>query len=178
MRWLDPDLYDEDWDRRLAEYSVHLDALATLVPSEIIDLARDPRFDLHEAHFVEVDVDVPAATVRLVTDAVTPDGEWHRLSLSFEGASVVPENFQKIAFALGAEYRATGGFGPAGTIIHYQEVDRAADGRFVLRLRLWPFHEFEVLFRRVTSTDAPSARPPRGRRGTLRVTPSRDIQRR
>jgi hypothetical protein len=175
MRWLDPDLDDADWDQRLAEYVAHLDALAPSLPPEVLDLARTPRFDLHDAQFVEVDFNVPAETVRLVADAVTPDGEWHRLSLFFEGASVVPDNFQKIAFALGAEYRATGGFGPTGTIIHYQEVDRAADGRFVLRLRLWPFYEFEVWFRVVTSTDAPSARPPRGRRRTLRLIPSRDI---
>jgi hypothetical protein len=178
MRWLDPDLDDEDWDRRLAEYSAHLDALTPSLPPEIVDLARNARFDLHDAQFVEVAVDVPAETVRLVADAATPEGEWHRLSLFFEGASVLPENFQKIAFALGAEYRATGGFGPTETIIHYQEVDRAADGRFVLRLRLWPFHEFEVWFRGVTSTDRPSARPSRGRRGTLRLIPSPDISER
>jgi len=176
MRWLDPDLDDGEWANRLAEYSAHLDAMSPALPAEVLDLARNGRFDFHDAQFVEAEVDVPAEKVRLVADAVTPQGEWHRLTLHFEGATVVPENYQKLAFALGALYRTTGRFGSTGTVIHYQEVDRAPDGRFILRLRLWPFHEFEVWFRRVASTDVPGDRPARGRKATLRVTPSRDIR--
>jgi len=129
---------------------------------------------MHDAYPIDIDINVPAETVRIVVDATTPEGEWHRLSLFFEEAAVVPDNFQRLAFAVGAQFRATDAFGPTATIIHYQEIDLADDGRYVLRLRLWPFHEFEVWFGRLATTDVPSERPRRPR-GNLHVIPSRDI---
>ena len=143
--------------------------------AEVLALARDGQFDLHDAHPVDIDIDVPWRPVRIVADASTPAGEWHRLALLFEGAAVVPDNFQRLAFAVGAAFRKTGPFGPTTTVIHYQELDIAADGRYVLRLRLWPFHEFEVWFRRMTSTDAPVDRPGGRSRGDMSIVPSRDI---
>ena len=176
MRWLDPDLDDEDWEDRLAAYSSHLDVIGPQLPAEVLALAREERFDLHDGRFVELDINVPAETVRIVVDASTPEGEWHRLSLLFEGASVVPDNLQRLGFAVRAEFRPTRWSRyRTTTIIHYQEVDIADDGRYVLRLRLWPFHEFAVLFRKLSSTDASIERPPNARAGNFHVIPSRDI---
>jgi len=38
-------------------------------------------------------------------------------------------------------------WGTTRTVIRAHEVDRGPDATFMLRLRLWPFHEFALAFR-------------------------------
>jgi hypothetical protein len=72
-------------------------------------------------------------------------GDDRGLDLRFEDAVIVPDNYRALAFVIETVFRAEG-WGPMRTIILAQEVDVLETGRFVLRLRLEPFHAFAIEF--------------------------------
>jgi hypothetical protein len=67
------------------------------------------------------------------------------VELAFLHGQIVPDDLQALAYAVGARFH-TDQWGDATTVVLAQEIDILADGRFVLRLRLWPFHAFAIEF--------------------------------
>jgi hypothetical protein len=144
MRWYTDAAYEDDatWDALLAEYGAHLAGLADSLPPDLRALATNPGLNLHDAEFIEVALDPPSKRVEMVVRLGDADRSW--LALRFRDAEIVPDNYQALAYAIGAVY-AENDWGGVITTIRAQEVDRS-DGRSVLRLRLWPFHEFAIHF--------------------------------
>jgi hypothetical protein len=157
MRWLDPDLVDDDWDERLADYDAYLAKIGHRLTPEVLAIASDPRFALHDSTFAEVIVDFRDDSITMLIDAGDLQVGYRRLNLRFEGAEVVGGNVQAFGYAVIAEF-------PNGTqrkstlsvtVIRYVEVDLLDEGRFVLRLRLWPFHEVAIAFNRLSIDESP-----------------------
>ena len=84
------------------------------------------------------------------------------------GASIVPDNLQQLSYAVLAEFRPSRWSRYRSvTEVRAQEVDLVADGRYALRLRLWPFHEFAVEFDGFSLNDEAIAKRPRARVGSF-----------
>jgi hypothetical protein len=84
------------------------------------------------------------------------------LSLSFDRATILPDDLQRVADAVGAEFRANH-WHPRRTVteIFRHQVDVLPDGRCALHLVLWPFHEFSIEFSGFSLVELPlSARGP------------------
>lgn len=163
----DAELDEDEWDRRVGEYSTHLASIKGRLPAGAVALATDPALDLHDGRFVLVELDRAMQRLTLVVDVGSLQVGYRRLSLSFDDIQIVPDNLHLVAEAVGASFRPNHWHtGTAVTEIRWQEVDIEADGRFVLRLRLWPFHEFGIQFRALSFTfeehpTRPATRPGR-----------------
>lgn len=161
MRWFTDDAYEAeegDWDRVLAGYQAHVDSISPQLPPDLLCLATQPRLNLHDARFREVRVDREAAAVDLVADCGDLQVGYRRITLRFESATIVPDNLYLLAEAVGAEFRSNHWHrGRTVTEIRAQEVDLGDDGKFVLRLRLWPFYEFAVEFAAISLDEVPLA---------------------
>ena len=176
MRWLTDaaaDVDDADWDRRVSAYSEHLADIAPRLPRVTHALATDPVLDLHDGRFELVEVDREAGRVTMVIDAGALDMGYRQLALRFDEAAIVPDNLWLLAEAVGASFRPNHWRRERGvTEIRYQEVDLLRDGRFVLRLRLWPFHEFAVEFGAFSYSEVPIAARPAARPGRFVIHPA------
>jgi hypothetical protein len=172
MRWLtdDADANDDDWDEVVAAYEAHLSEIVPQLPAALAALATDPRLDLHDGRFREVTVDREAQEIVMVIDCGNLQVGYRRLTLRFDRAAVVPDNLQLLAAAIGAEFRSNHWHqGTSVTEIRVIEVDVLPGRRFVLRLRLWPFHEFAIEFGALSiAEEALDARGP-ARAGTFVV---------
>lgn len=159
MRWFTDEAYEAgEWDRLLTDYGAHLDSISPQLPSDLRALATEPSLNLHDARFHEVMVDPELRLIELVVDCGDLQVGYRRATLRFEDATLVPDNVQLLAYAVGAEFRSNHWHrGRAVTEIRAQEVDLAPGGRFVLRLRLWPFYEFAVDFAAVSVVEVPLA---------------------
>jgi hypothetical protein len=150
MRWFTDEAYasdDTDWDEVVAAYSAHLAEVVPQMPTALAGLATDPRLDLHDGRFREVTVDREGQEIAMVIDCGDLQVGYRRLTLMFDRAAVVPDNLQLLAEAIGAEFRSNHWHqGRSVTEIRVVEVDVLPGGRFTLRLRLWPFHEFAIEF--------------------------------
>lgn len=150
MRWFTDEAYASDdthWDELVAAYSAHLAEVRPQLPTALAALATDPRLDLHDGRFREVRVDREAQEIVMVIDCGDLQEGYRRLTLRFEGAAVVPHNLHLLAEAIGAEFRPNHWHQRRSvTEIRVVEVDLLPGGRFILRLRLWPFHEFAIEF--------------------------------
>lgn len=159
MRWFTDAVYegeDDDWDRSVGGYATRLAEIVPRLPADLAALATDPRLDLHDGRFQEVTVDLEAQEVTMVIDGGDLLVGYHRLTLHFRGTTIVPHNLQRLAAAVGAEFRANHWHQRRTvTEIQAQEIDLLPDGRFVLRLRLWPFHEFAIEFAMFSLAEAP-----------------------
>ena len=146
-------------------------SLDARLPHDLAALATDPRFALHDGRFHEVAVDPATQAVTMVIDCGDLQVGYRRLSLSFDGATIVPDDLQRLADAIGAEFRANHWHQRRTvTEIRRQEVDVLPDGRYVLRLRLWPFYKFAIEFSGFSLVEVPmSARGP-ARAGRFTVT--------
>lgn len=145
MRWFTDaanEADDASWDAMLAAYQEHLARLLGSLPPDLAALGTDPRRNLHDARFHAIHVDREAETVEMVV--VLLGGE--ALRLRFGDAAFIPDNLQLVAYAVGATF-VTDHWGTTYTQIRASEVDVADDGRYVIRFRLWPFHEFGIAFR-------------------------------
>jgi hypothetical protein len=160
MRWYTDAAYEDDatWDVMTAEYGVHLGRIADTLPTDLRALATEPDLNLHDAEFIEVAVDPPSRRVEMVVRL--GDANRSCLALRFRDAEIVPENYQALAFAIGAIY-AENDWGGIITVVRAQEVDRS-EGRSVLRLRLWPFHEFAIHFGSMSLERREPAPDPKG----------------
>jgi hypothetical protein len=119
------------------------------LPSDLAALATDPRFALHDGRFHQVTVDTTVQTVTMVIDCGDLQVGYRRLSLSFDHATIVPDNLQRLADAIGAEFRANHWHrGRTVTEIRRREVAVLPDGRYILRFWLWPFYKFAIEFSR------------------------------
>lgn len=157
---------DAEWGRRVSAYSKHLASLTGRLPDEVMALGTDPRLDLHDGRFVRVDINRAADRVSMVLDIGSLQVGFRRMSVTFDDAEIVPDDLHLLAEAIGATFRPNHWHrGTAVTEIRWHEVDVLPDGKFVLRLRLWPFHEFSVEFGMLTYTTEPLASPPLARAG-------------
>lgn len=141
------------------------------LPADLAALATDRRLSLHDGRFHEVIVDTSGQSVTIAIDCGDLQVGYRRLTLSFEGASIVPDDLRLLAAAVGAEFRANHwSRGRTVTEVLGQQVGVLPDGRFFLRLRLWPFYRFAVQFSGFSIVEVPiSARgPARAGRFTFR----------
>ena len=169
MRWFDDAAYEADhdaWMDIMNTYHAHALSIARSLPPDLARLALEPELNLHDARFDHVEVDLAGRTATIV---VNIDGG-RRLTLQFDGATIVPDDLQKLAYAVGAEFRPQHWRQRRGvTEILAQEVDVLPDGRFTLRLRLWPFHPFAVEFTDFTLREEPIVERGRTRGGSFVV---------
>lgn len=169
MRWFDDAAYeadDESWEATMGTYYAHARSIAPSLPPDLARLALEPALNLHDARFDHVEVDLRGRTV---TITVTVAGG-RRLTLRFVEATVVPDNLQKLEYAVGAEFRPQHRSQRRGvTEILAQEVDVLPDGRYTLRFRLWPFHQFAVEFADFTLREEPVVERGRTRGGSFVV---------
>lgn len=137
---------DGAWERCVAAYAAHIAEITPRLPPEVLALASDARLNLHDGHIQEVVVDLTEG--RVVLNVTGRFRRQHRLlTLQFAQATIIPDNLQLLADVIGAEFRANHWHRRRMTSsIHAQEVDLAPDGRFLLRLRLWPLYEFAIDF--------------------------------
>lgn len=157
MRWFTDAAYDaaEDWDTMLRDYERHLEALMPSLSPQLAEFATERRFNLHDAELRRIDIDQPARVVTIVANAGDLEVRYRALTLRFSDAAVAPDNLQALAYAVGAGYHSDH-WGDTITTVLAQELDRRPDGRFVLRLRLWPFYAFAVDFADLHLAEAPS----------------------
>jgi hypothetical protein len=145
-------------------------SLDPTLPRDMAALATDSRFALHDGRLHEVAVDTAAQQVRMVINCGDLQVGYRRLSLSFDGATIVPDDLQRLAAAIGAEFRANHWHQRRTvTEIRRQEVDVLPDGRYVLRLWLWPFYKFVIKFSGFSLVEVPmfSRGPARAGRFTV-----------
>lgn len=150
MRWFTDEAYANDgtdWDEVLGAYSSHLAEVGPRLPPALMALATDPRLDLHDGRFREFRIDRKANRIGMAIDCGNLQVGYRRLTLRIDGAAVVPDNLQLLAEAIGAEFRPNHWHQKSSvTEIRAIEVDLLPGGRFLLLLRLWPFHEFGIAF--------------------------------
>jgi hypothetical protein len=145
-------------------------SLDPTLPRDLAALATNPHFDLHDGRFHEVVVDTAAQAVIMAIECGDLQVGYRRVSLSFNEATVVPDDLQRLADAVGAEFRANHWHqGRTVTEIRRQEVQLLPDGRYVLRLELWPFYEFAIEFSGFSLAEIPMSTrgPARGGRFTI-----------
>jgi hypothetical protein len=119
-------------------------------------LTTDPRLNLHDGRFREVEVDRAAGAITMVIDAGDLQTGYRRLTLRFAEAGIVDGNLQLLAEAVGASFRPNHWHRSRGvTEIRGVEVADLPDGRCRIRLELWPFHTFVLEFADVSITDEP-----------------------
>ena len=76
------------------------------LPRDLATLATDRRLSLHDGRFDEVVVDTRGQSMTIVIDCGDLQVGYRRLTLVFEEASIVPDDLQLLAAAVGAEFRA------------------------------------------------------------------------
>lgn len=146
--------------------------LVTSLPPDLAALATDPRLSLQDGRFHELTVDTRDKTITMVIDCGDLQVGYRRLTLSFEGASIVPDDLQRVAAAVGAEFRANHWHqGRTVTEVHGHKVAVLPDGRFALRLRLWPFYRFAVEFSGFSLVEVPMSAPGPVRAGRFTLLP-------
>jgi len=165
MRWFTAEARDDDrdaWDRACTAYAAHLRDIEPGLPAALLAVASDPNYDLKDGRFHEAFVDRDAGIVVLTIDCGNLQVGYRRLTLRFEGATIVPDNLQLVAYAIGAEFTPNHWHEDVTvTEIRAYEVDIIRWARFILRMSLWPFHEFAVEAADVTMTEADwPTRPP------------------
>ncbi len=178
MRWFTDAAYEADddvWDRTLAEYFAYVREIEPSLPPDLARLALTPELNLHDARFEAVDIDLDADTVAIVVIAGNLQAGYRRLSMQFSGARIVPDNLQRLGYAVRAEFKQSHwSRHRTVTEILAQEVDVAGDGRYVLRLRLWPFHEFAIEFDGMSLTEESVADRGPARAGSFDIRGTRD----
>jgi hypothetical protein len=146
--------------------------VVTSLPPDLAALATDPRLSLQDGRFREFTVDAHDRAITIAIDCGNLQVGYRRLTLSFEGASIVPDDLQRMAAAVGAEFRANHwDQGRTVTEVLEHTVGALPNGRFVLRLRLWPFYEFAVEFSGFSLIDIPLAARGPARAGRFTLLP-------
>jgi hypothetical protein len=157
MRWFTDDAFELEsagWQRILDDYAAHIDRVLPHLPGNLRALAREPQSGLHDAQILEIAVDSKSGAIDLLVEK----GD-ERRKLHFEAAAIIPADLHRLAFAVESDFRASHWSSSAtATEIRAQEVDVLGDGRYLLRLLLWPFHEFAIEFSSVNLVDAPAER--------------------
>jgi len=159
MRWFTDKAYaadDADWDEMLAAYSTHVARLVERLPPDLATLATDPELNMHDASVHTMRVDLDEGTLDMVVFLYNGKALTFQFGgVGFRGADGSEDDLHSIACAIGATY-VTDHWGTTRTTIHAQEVDLAEDGRYLLRLRLRPFYEFEIAFRQISMAIEPA----------------------
>lgn len=163
MRWFTDEAYDAEddatWAQMLLDYATHVAAIRADLPPALLELATDPDLHLHDAEFIEVALNPPSKRLEMVVRLGDANRSW--LRLAFRNADVVPDNYQALGYAIGALYAPTD-WGGVVTVIRAQEVETLPLGRFVIRLRLWPFYAFSIEFGSMSLQRLPPSPEPPG----------------
>ncbi len=172
MRWFTDVAYsdhdDAAWDRMLKDYYAQVPRIAADLPPDLARLALEPELNLHDARFERVEIDLAASTATIVVNAGDLQVGYRRITMEFTGARIVPDDLQRLSYAILAEFRPSHWSRYRSvTEIRAQEVDMVADGRFTLRLRLWPFHEFAIEFDDFRLDDTAISSRPRAQVGSF-----------
>jgi hypothetical protein len=150
MRWFTDEAFandETDWDDVLGSYSAYLAEVGPRLPTALMALATDPRFDLRDGRFRDFRIDRNATSIEMAIDCGNRQVGYRRLTLRFDQAAVIPDNLQLLAEAIGAEFRPNHWHKELSvTEIRAVEVDLLPPARSTLRLLLWPFHEFGIAF--------------------------------
>jgi hypothetical protein len=142
--WHGADTTDEECNRISTAYWEHVRKDSLAWPVALRRFAVEPHYYLHDARIQLAALDPDERTIDLTVEVSRQDLGARRLVLHFRDAVVVPPNIRALEMAITAEFHREGG--STFTDIIDEEIDTAAANRFVLRLRLWPFHEFTIEF--------------------------------
>jgi hypothetical protein len=162
MRWYrQPHLPgDPEWQESDAAYADHLRVLRPRLPPPIVALASEPAFHLSGGRIAEMTMNTRSQTIGLSVDVGDAQVGYRRAHIHFSAATIQPDDLRLTADAIGATFRPNHWHPRATSEVLATEVDLAGD-RYVLRVRLWPFHEFELEFAAITmSHEELEARPP------------------
>ena len=167
MRWFTDAAYDPsaNWESILNAYARHLDRIKSSLPPALARFASEASLNLHDAEIHHIDVLRAEATVTIVANVGDLEVGYRQLRLVFTDAALAPDNLQLLAYAINTRYHSDH-WGDATTTVMAQEIDLSHDGRFIVRLRLWPFHTFAVEFGGFALTESPGE-PQTGTPGTL-----------
>jgi hypothetical protein len=71
----------------------------------LLAIATDARYFLHDGRFDEVNIDPGVGRVLLVINVGDLQVGYRQVRLEFEGAAIVPGDFQRLSSAIRAEFR-------------------------------------------------------------------------
>ncbi len=161
MRWFTDAAFESDeagWQDTLLRYERHIAQLVDRLPADLRTLATDPHMNLHDAVISRLVFDRRRRRVEL-----TAHLDKTQTVVEFEEAELYPADLRATSFAVGAKYQSSR-WGNTTTRIRAQEIDIAEPAKYVVRLKLWPFHEFAIEFSQISlrrsqgrdmATDAP-----------------------
>jgi hypothetical protein len=136
-------------------------------------ITTDLRYSLRDGRFVEVDIDPTAGRALLVINVGDLQVGHRQLRLQFEGAAIVPDDYQRLSSAIRAEFRSDHWHrGRVVTEVLDQKVTTLPEGRHRMRIRLRPFHTFAIEFDQLVLTETPLAERGPARPGQFRVVSS------
>ena len=148
--WCNGELTEEESDAVFGVYRRHLAAIASLVPSGVLELSQQS--SLHDALFKTVQFDQINRQLFLRLRCGELQYGYYDLSLHYTGATVIDRT----------PYGLSGLVAVAGVEVLYHEIDVTEAGRFEQRMILWPSGEFAAncehfafSFVPVASRDAP-----------------------
>ena len=144
--WHGADTTDEECNRISRAYWEHVQKDSIGWPDALRRFALEPRYYLHDARIRLAEIDPDGRTIDLTVEVSRNDLGGRRLELHFRNAVVVPPNIQALEMAITAEFHRDGGSSFTDIIDEEVDHDHDPDRPYVLRLRLWPFHEFAIEF--------------------------------
>src|SRR6476620_3677038 len=112
---------EDDLSEMLGRYPAHLREIPASLPPGFAALATEPRLNLHDVVIQSVDVDDEAERITMLVAAGDLQVGYRDVTLRFGGATLVPDNLQLLAYALGARY-ATDHWGEATTVIRLRRL--------------------------------------------------------
>ena len=142
-RWHGADTTEEETAGIVKAYWKHVQNDGLRWPDALRRFA-EPGYYLHDARIRLAELHADALTIDLTVEVHNEERGTRRLILHFRDAVIAPPNIQALGLAITAEFHRDRG--SSFTDIVDEEIDETPDGRYILRLRLWPFHEFTIEF--------------------------------
>jgi len=148
MQWFTGDLADygseEDVALAIRSYEGHLAKIEPILPADLRRLARDPALSLLDGRIRSFNYDTATRQLRIAIEIGDQSSGYSELVAMFQGAELIPQDFQRLRYALVAEFREDK-WKTVSEVVD-EEIDTAPNHRLVIRLRLFPFYEFAVQF--------------------------------
>lgn len=134
---LSGELADAEVDSRSKAYQQRIDSLMDALPKDIAELTR---INLHDGLIRRVTVDNEAHLLSLVLRCGDLQVGYFDVDLHYSGITLTTQQLQVLSRRAHDRH----------TEILADEIDMAADGRFVHRLIFWPYDELEITFAGLT----------------------------
>lgn len=166
MKWFDDRAHETGGSalrRAEARYRKHLSGIRASLPAEAQRLATDPSLELRGGRFRKLTVDTSARRVELIVSSGDLRLGYRDVQLAFAAARIIPDDLRTTADAVTAQFGSTH-WHPSGAVteIRDSEIDRQSERRWILRLRLHPFHEFAIVFGQLSLVAVDVAERPTG----------------